>query len=358
MSRKTVFGTEASLCSNIIELGVLGKEAIGSIGPKTPEQYQLIDAIKININGFYEPASQNVVATCIDGRLPQLASELLAGQKESGEGSWQEQSLASQSLSQSASQSLSAQKSCKEKSQLLMPNSAGGSLSLWVAATLIGAQLSLSSFLERLKESGIRIGFHTDSHAHAGITGCGANDKLPQILGVVSKKGSLASILALMEKLEIKIDAKAAEQLREAANIHNNSGVFGTASMRINELLGNGQCDVLLGDHNELFIVLNMVHGTTLNRAALAKRFGIKAAVFNIDVWAFKESAAQLNLTELPIENSNLDLSKNSISAVGSVPQKWSESLSEAFVQALAAYNLATGLVLCSSEMPVVIRKS
>jgi hypothetical protein len=275
------------------ETATLGSAAKGGIGVKSNQQRKLSDAIKDSIDSFYVPTSAQVVATCIDGRLP-------------------------------------------DAGETLNPNSAGGSLSLWVAAVLSGAEITLEEFLRRLRANDVNVGSHTDTHAHGAATGCGANDKLEKILTVLADSNALNRIKTLMESVGVDLGPHARAHLKAAAVGMLAKQALGSASERLACLSNLGPCDVLVGSHDELVVIINTVPGTTLSRRKLAQQLGAYAAAFNVDAWAF-------------------DGSIDAIVAACDFEQP-KEFLVETLKINLVAFNLATAFVLCDSSMPVVMR--
>jgi len=272
------------------ELGILGFEALGSIEPSTEEQQQRARMLRAQLDGFYVPTSQQVVASCIDGRRP------VAGETNS-------------------------------------PNAAGGSLALWVVALLGGYEVDLDDFLIALKVAGIEIGGHTDDHAHALATGCGANDKLPAIVRLLAQQSSLEWMVGVMGSLGILPRDGFTARLRHAACNLADSGRLGTPAKRLASLDKQGNLVELSGAHSELLVVINMVAATTLSRSRLADGLGQQAAIFNVDAWSFDGSVRQVQ------------------DALGH------DGAERGFlVGALVSFNLATALVLCGPAMPVLAR--
>ena len=275
----------------IRQLGSLGVEAIGSIAPAVPPVVD-IGAAELGdiLDSVYRPTDEQVIAACIDGR--------------------------------SAIQS-----------QALSPNAAGGSLALWAALLLSGPDIRFEDFLAGLKAAGIGIGGHTDDHAHGASSGCGANDKLQTILELIAATASSQRIAVLAASLGVVIDEQDAARLAErAAELAGGDGL-GTATERLALLRCYGDVSSLCGAHNEQLIVINAVQGTTLDRFALSERFGERAAVFNVDSWAFEPSLLAmtnaLGFQDLDLQN---------------------------LLAALTAFNLGCALALCDSCMPVALR--
>jgi hypothetical protein len=253
------------------------------------------------LDSVYVPTAATVVASCIDGRG---AAGVVAGAA-GGPGA-------------------------------AAPDAAGGTLALWVAFVLNGCDLSLETFLKGLQGGGVPIGGHTDDHAHGGASGCGANDKLDTILGIIGTRRTLGPIVALAEALGAPVSEADALRLskRAVALRGNGSALLGTPGQRLSLIEEHGSSVTLCGGHTEQLVVINDVPATTLDRAALKRRLGEQAAAFNVDVWAFEASLAQA-AAALGLEYP--------------APQ--------ALLVAMLLYNLATALVLCGPSMRLVLRR-
>lgn len=218
------------------------------------------------------------------------------------------------------------------------PNSAGGTLSLLVADDLtsrhfIDANESTADGMARLTDvlldQDITVGVHTDSHAEGEKSGCGANDQLPKIYAMMVQKAEHIRELAdlvlgkpVPQAVHDLIMSRAAERT-----------VFSPGNAVEEAASAKGRSERLEGQHKEIVAVVNLVEGTTLERAALETDTTGSYQAFNIDAWAFEASARAV---------SSPDVSDEEI---------------ESKVVAMTYYNLATALVLCGPDMLVGIRK-
>jgi hypothetical protein len=279
----------------VSELGTLGAQAVGSIAPDGDGS--LSRAIRDILSQVYIPTTECVVASCIDGR-----DAAVTGDK------------ATDSPSKA-------------------PDAAGGTLALWMAFVLNGCNLAFEPFLEALRKASIPIGGHTDDHEHIDASGCGANDRLGHILELISAGPSLARIVALTKELGAAVSEADVSRLAKRADELSGSDLLGTPTQRIALIEEYGDTVTLCGGHAEQLIVINTIPQTTLDRSGLRDRLGERAAAFNVDTWAFRESLRQ---------------------AAAALDQ---EDLSfESLLAALLFYSLATALVLCGPTMPLVLR--
>lgn len=217
------------------------------------------------------------------------------------------------------------------------PDAAGGTLSLAVADDLstrkFGDAMTSTDELTRrvfrqLRESGNPVGDHTADEIHGETaSGCGANDKLSQIYGIIVRKSDVLRHLTTMIGFAVTDDthAQITQQARERTAF--STGVEVLAAMR--EQSPEDAIDMLHGQHGEVVAILNNRHGTTLDRYALAAEFGDDYEAFNIDIWAFDESVRAL------------------------YPGADDETIWGA-AAAMAYYNFATAIALCGPNMRVV----
>ncbi len=267
-------------------------EAAGTIAPVEYDQ-ATIDVVEGLMYGeFHVSTNKNTVCKCIDGR------------------------------------------DCEDG--LEGPNSAGGSLSLLVADDLtdrqfINAEEPLDVGMERLvtdfTERGIPIGMHTDTHAdeHSDKSGCGANDSIQKIYGILVDKADLMRNLT-ETILETTIDDAAHDSIIQKAAQRVEFSTGKKVHAAATRLAEEETTEKLVGDHNEIVAILNKRSGTTLDRSTLSPR-----QAFNIDVWAFEESARE-------ISGNGADIL---------TPK----------VFAMMYYNIATAHALCGPSMKVGILK-
>lgn len=223
----------------------------------------------------------------------------------------------------------------EEGANPLAPNAAGGTETIFVAddlttkryadeeGTTLGGYRNL---VMALKNEGYIIGGHTDSHAHDGKSGCGANDKLGPIYGYMARNPEALREMSAALGVDVPEETHAM--------------IIGNASARTQFSAGKELLDVLEenapeefvdklhGDHKEVVAVVNKRPGTTLDRNALRAEFGEDYEAFEVDVWAFEEAARATSFTEEEVQ------------------QK---------VIAMVYYNLATTMVLAGKKLRIVV---
>lgn len=217
------------------------------------------------------------------------------------------------------------------------PNSAGGTLSLLIADDLtsqryVTSEQTLAEGADNLakdfSERGLPIGIHESDHATGERSGCGANDEIEKIYAMLLKKPE--HIRGLAESLigPISDDTHNMIMSRALERI-----VFGSGKDvrdAFTDVAGDDACETLEGEHKEIVTTINFVRGTTLDRKVLAADADEKYQGFNVDAWAFEDSARTIATDEADVR---------------------------AKIVALTYYNLATALVLCGPEMIVGLLK-
>lgn len=235
----------------------------------------------------------------------------------------------------------------------LVPNASGGTLSLlvgeWltngsrVASSAKDSEEALASLITYLQAAGYgdQVGGHTGP-AHGpnaeSASGCGANDNLRAILGLVHEKPDV--ILSVLETLNVPVDTETVypAMVAKARELTDREGFFANGkavSETLKAASPDGNCPELQGGHKEVIIRLNTVEGTTLDRRALEEVYGDEYQVFNVDVWSLKQSAELLSTDE----NGEVDSAE-----------------AENRFAAMVIYQVATALQLCGPSMRVVVR--
>jgi hypothetical protein len=217
------------------------------------------------------------------------------------------------------------------------PNSAGGTESLMVAddlttqrfAATYGTTLEAYTNTVRYLDSNLLpVGGHTDDHSGVDKSGCGANDRLPEIYAKIASQGDI--VRRLPEAIGIRVDDTTHALLVDNARVRTEFSSGAEILEALTYTAGDETVDALSGDHQEVVVVVNFVPQTTLNRAALDAAFDGMFQAFNVDVWSFAIAANAIAIDSAEITSK---------------------------IVALAYYNIATALVLCGPEMPVIIRR-
>ena len=269
-------------------LGCLGKAAQGAIEPKEGQQERLNEQKERVASGeFNRPVDHDYICGCIDGR-------------------------------------------CGGK---LRASSAGGTISLAVAEDLTSEVSTaptvdiLRSVTKKLADKGATVGDHIDNHSPEGKTGCGANDNLETIYGIMAHQGN--TVRELVERMGIAVSDAVHAKLTAAAARRTSFSDPRELIAALREI-SDEAIDRLRGAHNETVIALNTRADTTLDHEALAVEFGENYEAFCIDAWAFEDSAK----------------------LIASDPEDAAEVHEK--IVALAYYNAATALALCGSTMEIV----
>jgi hypothetical protein len=218
--------------------------------------------------------------------------------------------------------------------RVLAPNTAGGTLSLYVADDLttqrVGKNLTtvqgFEAIVQYIIDQSAPVGGHTDDHAGESISGCGANDKLSLVYDFIAAHGKSLRRAAAA----IGFEPDHATRKRIIAHALKRQQ-FSAGGELLTILRANAPADhiaVLQGAHQEVAVIINKRVGTTLDREKLAREFGPNYQAFNVDTWSFEEAARQISFSE------------------------------EEILQKMAAmvyYNLATAYVLCGPDMRVMV---
>lgn len=279
----------------IADFITLGSAARGTIQPRKDQQNRLEEFVsRVSTGEFHAPIANNLIPVrCVDGRSTAVEVSSLA------------------------------------------PNAAGGSESLFVADDLTVKRFAandgsvLGGYKNTLKcilKSDYEVGGHTDSHAQGEKSGCGANDRLPEIYQYIATKGVV--LRSMTQALGTEVDEGTHELITKNAAGRTEFSA-GAEIFKVLSKIAKPECvDTLYGEHNEVAVVVNKKNGTTLDRMALASEFGSNYQAFNADVWAFEKAAE-----------------------VGSESQ---EETRQKLI-AMVYYNLATTLVLAGPELHIIV---
>jgi len=153
-------------------------------------------------------------------------------------------------------------------------------------------------------------GNHEDDHPNPHKTGCGAIDKMPEILAHMTNAEALPiianyakSIIGedftdeafrnVIERLHI-INGK---EFKRSYLIQDKDGSYRYKSLipeQVRKLSGHDAIEQVEGEHKELFLVINKVEGTTFNRDHFCLDSENEAQAFNYDYWFVKYRADRL----------------------------------------------------------------
>lgn len=207
------------------------------------------------------------------------------------------------------------------------PNSAGASLSLYVAARLLGSEIEINDFFKRLQTKNIPLSAHIDEHnaSDPEKTGCGFNDRLDEILEKLAKPESRQKIFEQIKEIDPKFDRSILDEIGAVAL---SMVLEETPRERLAAIENTGgTIEKLINNHEERKVKINMVPGTTLDRGKSDGKY------FNVDAWAFEPSARAV------------------LNAIGTC----GETMITKFISTLTALNVATRDVL-NAEAEIEIR--
>ncbi len=180
----------------------------------------------------------------------------------------------------------------------------GGGLVMAVASTIgsgkaSGQQLNavFDNGMIDLEKKSIPYGAHTDDHASGPNGGCGAIDKSPFIIHNVSKYQE--QIRATIKQL-----TQGGYDENKLKQIFSNYQSYGLELQDDDSYSGREIAEKILdkskvvkeleGPHLETHIVINTVHGFTVNQEAIRQISGSKAQVFAVDAWHMQDIANKL----------------------------------------------------------------
>ena len=156
------------------------------------------------------------------------------------------------------------------------------------------AQFNLG--IETLYELGIKYGAHDDEHANAPFCGCGAIDKYPEIILATQLfsediKNSLIGLFG--DDFDEAIFNNVMENYQKATKT--NFGSYAGLNVK-NAILNKGAVVKKLGgNHQEDFVILNFIKGTTFNQYGLYEYTNNKVQAFSVDVWRLQEYAEKIS---------------------------------------------------------------
>jgi hypothetical protein len=213
---------------------------------------------------------------------------------------------------------------------------AGGWLSYWAAYRLTGGTMNHSDFLQIMQDGDLPIGGHTDDHDHqSGTTGCGANDKLPEIIKKLTNPHTSNLLFNMASLADTSVDAFSQVVIEDNAKLLTGTELGGAAE-RTRNLSKFIKPDQLTDRHREVAILLNERENTAVGVSEITKKYGTEISAFVVDVWAFQGAAEK---TIAAIEASGKDREYLNIAS------------SYRLADTMSIFNLATASVLCAPGM-------
>ncbi|MCA9301233.1 hypothetical protein KDA08_03720 [Candidatus Saccharibacteria bacterium] len=220
------------------------------------------------------------------------------------------------------------------------PNAAGGTYSLVVAEALIDAEILVAQgktsvahskeMFEDLTSNGYDIGGHTDDHATTEKCGCGACDRMAEIISFIADKAD--EISEISATLGVEVSQELIGKIKAGAELLIENKYVSTGPEMIQNIKDvtkdESHVQTVRGPHNEVVLGINTKVGTTLDRGSITNEFGEQYQAFNLDVWALENGIKAIE--------SNEDL------------------VNEKFVAGVF-YNIATAAVLAGPSLRVVV---
>lgn len=193
------------------------------------------------------------------------------------------------------------------------PSGAGGLLSMVYARAMTASDLvaltndvELTRSTARLLDShGIEMGVHGGEHSDCD---CGACAKAKPATGLILTHGD--SIRALLADVGVESTERQHQKVVDGTSSLHKNGFFvenrpAVTQAAINE---HAQYEHLVGVHDELGLAVNTIPMTTVDRAAIYKKFGPGYGLFVLDAWALAPSAELVNLSGYTEETEQLTM--------------------------------------------------
>lgn len=233
---------------------VVLKHAVGTIQPDDSQQERLEEfTARIGSGEFHKPTQARIICDCVDGRTGAVG---------------------------------------------LMPNAAGGSESITIADDLTTKSFQLGSnmttldqykaTLEFLEHVDKPFGGHTCEGVGSDASGCAANDKLAAVYSFISQHGDILREIA--QQLGVRVDDQTHLLITSNAAARDEFS-NGPDLLEALRRMDGARVSTLKGLHREVLVAINTRFGTTLDRDAVNDEFGDNYQAFNVDVWAFPETA-------------------------------------------------------------------
>jgi len=199
------------------------------------------------------------------------------------------------------------------KERPLGPQNAGGTAGTAVAFRIargadgddyesLSFAQDFDAFADSLTELGYEIGAHTDNHSEDSPenTGCGAIDKMPEIIEVMTDSKNAPRVNELTQGIMgSAYDSKIySEMLGNAIRVSSaKASYFKDYRHNLYDRMKARAGDVvscLFGKHNEVAAIINRVYGTTFHRDEFSADSDNKIQAFNYDYWYTLEKTEAL----------------------------------------------------------------
>ncbi len=197
-----------------------------------------------------------------------------------------------------------------------------------------------------------KAGGHIDDHAPEGKTGCGAMDNIPKILERLTSPAAQMQLRGLAQRLlgDNYSEAMVNELLgrflfiqgnAETYFAHDEKGSFTYPQDAIERLQTTDGVAKLMGPHNEVGLVINLIRNTTFHRDQFAVDSDHLMQLFGYDFWRSVELAdkiPQLHHRDKPLS------------------QEESKNLRDRFITSRLLFTIATAMVLTDGSIELIVR--
>ncbi len=230
----------------------------------------------------------------------------------------------------------------------------GQAIRLGVGARGASIDADLLNLGTDLAEQGVYCGAHSGAHKHGEGTDCGANDKLPLILhnAIAYREQISGTTKALIEQAGLEYKQEVLDQvlanwedtLSDETYFEGSTGASRlSAILSTQAVLGESEgrkpvavTKHLAGDHNEDYIIINYVAGTTFSQNAM-------------------HSALKEKFSELPDENLAQAFVVDAWRVVELANAAVETEDTEAAIYAGVAYQLATAATLTDGSLKIFV---
>jgi hypothetical protein len=213
----------------------------------------------------------------------------------------------------------------------LGPQLAGGGPGLALAWAVVNKPSdNILSDMDRFAKtfhSGFALGGHRDDHSHNPSTGCGAIDRMGQIIARViglpdTVKPLVSSVMG--DRFDEKIFTKVVEDFRL---INVDKFLPQGYQNKLLKCCSSKDVEVVSGEHKEIAVVINTQKNTTFDKDSMCRQDENSAQAFNFDYWYIEELASSL------------------------------ESKQTEFITAVVAYQVGAAMVLTDGSLFLGVRQ-
>ena len=210
-------------------------------------------------------------------------------------------------------------------------------------------------FRQRFIDAGFVPGGHIDDHSPENMTGCGAIDKVPEILSKITNPNNQKQVRHLAKMILGEnydsgvIDAILGRllSLQGAADDYfqkDESGDYGYRNDAIKSIKDSNPDYVpeLTGVHKEIGLAINFVRDTTFHTDQFSTDNEGKLQLFGYDFWYTVELAEKL----YPVDSED------------EITNKQNESLRQRFIATKTVFSIGTCMTLTDGTLELIVRSS